>query len=393
MLRSEYARIILLKFYEDDEKLKLNPKNKILIEKELHRIYLEYEKNFKSYIDKSILSHLQYTTSKVHKTRHEDKRKYEFQKILTPIAKLLNTKEYYTKLFEIILGYIHLQNLDFNDDILLDYNFTINASITEMSLVTPQSEHFVKHFEQYHQLRYITKTKKKSRGYREEMYAIAFRPTDPLVLFRYAINDEDFLLKTHQIFTQDKVYFRLSIHDQRRLKSFLDKKREETVQIFHASKDGVLPLIPKDVVSYVMNDYLFRNLDIRVLAREMVEQSDKMIQEFLEKSKNLVFNHLDDFNDDHKLLFVLLIKDLLDLQKRMHLLNHVQIKNIYQEKFKVAANIFKVIDSHFGKTFCEKYPKFGLSVKDKRRDLISEAKSLHEKGNEDVEWFLESIQN
>lgn len=246
---------------------------------------------------------------------------------------------------------------DFND---IDNNkYVINGSC----LYTSQR----KEFESTEETNYKSYT---NRDNSYQYHSIEFKKMDPLKLIRFALNNKDVLRDTLDLYDYE-VAKKLTQKQKNTLQGFIQEQKERNHKLFQSSKDGVYPLINKDIVN-IINEYMYYELDEEKLVEQIIKSSEEH------------YNYLNSLTILDENTVIKSIKQLLH--------NHTVIRQKYnnsQAEMKSISYIYLFInETDVGKDLIKNNPQFGTITENKRKELIEQAKRT-----KNSEWFIKILTN
>lgn len=372
-----------------------------MIYKSLEEIYHGYQndKNLKNYINKKIITNMSqgyingpertvYSEINLRSSKENRKKFVDLYKTLYNTLFSLSSEVCCDSDFEdLILGYIHLNNINFRDDILTNLDFTLQGNISRFYLYNNESKETI--FNQENSYK-IFKIGGLNKGKKSEKYAIPFKKTSPFDMIKIAVYDSDVMLKTHHLYLTNDVFLKLTKDQQDAVKKFVDERKREHIQIFGESKDGVFPLITKDVVGLI-NEMIYPELDIDKQFKKIIQNCKDEFSDFEDILEKYGSGYIQKDSDDFKCLIVYKIKYFLDSIDKVKKIS-LGTRNIRQELLQINSYIWNLLRLDVVKCFTKSHQKFNDTVEAKREELKREVSIWKKEEGVDVDWFLDLLQ-
>jgi hypothetical protein len=406
ILSRVYSRIIISEYLIISQGTK---EMEEMISKELEKIYHGYQTNINlnNYINRQINIFISFLTE--HQRRGAISRSITGRQIPSEI-RLRSSKENREKFIELyktlynilysisysvnfcdsdfedlILGYIHLSKINFQDEILKNLNYTLQGSISRFYLYNNESKEEI--FNQENSSK-IYKIKGIRRGRKEDKYAIPFKKTSPFDMIKIAMYDYEVMNKTHHLYLDTSIFLRFTKEQQNTISNYVEKRKKEHVQIFGKSTDGVYPLISKDVVKLI-NQMIYPELDVSKRIKKIVERCQNELFEFENKIENEGSGDLKNDSLNFTKSIVLLISSFLNACDQIRDLKYNPCE-WKQEVLQVLSYIWKLLNLDVVRYFTKSNKKFNDAVEKKREELRLDVWRWKEEG-ENIDWFLEIL--
>lgn len=362
------------------------------ITKELEKVYAGYlsDRRLQRYINRQI-HHMSNKNVNYHNLRSNVEMRENFFELYSSLLDTLykgcdmdiRLSVHKWELGNHILGYIHLRNIHFQDEILNNADWTLVGNMTKFILYNSESKEIIHEEEMKQNFMYKVWGAKKGKR-----YAIPFTKTIPQQIIKIAMYDPEIMLKTHHLYLEMKTFLNLTVEQQSRVKEFVNNRKNEHIKIFSKTKDGVYPLITKDVMGLI-NEMIYPELDISKRINKILKECEDLFEYVQNLVENKGSGNVE--QDSQKFLgsIVGVISFFLNSCDNIRNLKTHPFE-LRQELLQVSSYIWKFLKLDIVRHFTKSHIRFYKVVEEKRKELRRDVTRWKEEG-EDVDWFLELL--